>query len=101
MADKRTLKLGTMIHGVGGNMGAWRHPHIQANASVNLGFYVQQAQKAESGKFDLIFIADGLYINEKSLPHFLNRFEPLTILSALAGCRYLPYRIGGNGVYLV
>ncbi|MBN9447734.1 MAG: LLM class flavin-dependent oxidoreductase, partial [Bosea sp.] len=30
------------------------------------------------------FVADGLYINEKSIPHFLNRFEPLTILSALA-----------------
>lgn len=29
-------------------------------------------------------MADGLYINEKSIPHFLNRFEPLTVLSALA-----------------
>ncbi|MFF0826561.1 LLM class flavin-dependent oxidoreductase [Brevibacillus sp. NPDC003359] len=83
MGSTRTLKLGTMIHGVGGNMGAWRHPKALADASVNLGFYVQQAQKAESGKFDFVFIADGLYINEKSLPHFLNRFEPLTILSAL------------------
>ena len=26
----------------------------------------------------------GLYINEKSIPHFLNRLEPLQILSALA-----------------
>jgi len=32
-----------------------------------------------------VFIADGLYITEKSIPHFLNRFEPLTLLSALAG----------------
>ncbi|WP_407921127.1 LLM class flavin-dependent oxidoreductase [Brevibacillus migulae] len=72
-----------MIHGVGGNMGAWRHQNALTDASVNFGFYVQQAQKAEEGKFDLVFIADGLYINEKSLPHFLNRFEPLTILSAL------------------
>jgi FMN-dependent oxidoreductase (nitrilotriacetate monooxygenase family) len=49
-----------------------------------LNFYTNQAQKAEEGKFDLVFIADGLHINEKSIPHFLNRFEPLTILSALA-----------------
>ena len=49
-----------------------------------LDFYKEQAQKAEEGKFDLVFIADGVYINEKSIPHFLNRFEPLTILSALA-----------------
>jgi len=41
-------------------------------------------KKAEEGKFDFVFIADGLYITEKSIPHFLNRFEPLTILSALA-----------------
>ena len=32
----------------------------------------------------IAFIADGLDINEKTIPHFLNRFEPLTILSALA-----------------
>jgi FMN-dependent oxidoreductase (nitrilotriacetate monooxygenase family) len=51
---------------------------------VSLEFYTNQAQKAEEGKFDLVFIADGLHINEKSIPHFLNRFEPLTILSALA-----------------
>ncbi|MED4141157.1 LLM class flavin-dependent oxidoreductase, partial [Priestia megaterium] len=84
MTHQRQLKLGAIIHGVGGNMGAWRHPEILSDASVNFGFYKQQAQKAEEGKFDLVFIADGLYINEKSLPHFLNRFEPLTILSALA-----------------
>ncbi|GBQ64404.1 hypothetical protein AA103196_0856 [Ameyamaea chiangmaiensis NBRC 103196] len=30
-------------------------------------------------------MADGLSISEKSIPHYLNRFEPLTILSALAG----------------
>ncbi len=43
-----------------------------------------QTLKAEEGKFDLIFIADGLYITEKSIPHALNRFEPISLLSALA-----------------
>ncbi|MCS7462692.1 LLM class flavin-dependent oxidoreductase [Paenibacillus doosanensis] len=84
MTAQRKIKFGAIIHGVGGNMGAWRHPDAIADASVNFDFYKQQAQKAEAGKFDLVFIADGLYINEKSLPHFLNRFEPITILSALA-----------------
>lgn len=54
-----------------------------SDASINVNFYKQQALKAESGKFDFVFIADGLYITEKSIPHFLNRFEPITILSAL------------------
>ncbi|WP_028552907.1 LLM class flavin-dependent oxidoreductase [Paenibacillus sp. UNC451MF] len=84
MSKNRQIKFGAIIHGVGGNMAAWRHPKATADASVNFEFYKQQAQKAEEGKFDLVFIADGLYINEKSIPHFLNRFEPITILSALA-----------------
>ncbi len=84
MSNQKSLKFGAIIHGVGGNIAGWRHPDIQADASVSLKFYTEQAQKAEKGKFDLVFIADGLHINEKSIPHFLNRFEPLTILSALA-----------------
>ncbi|QAY67180.1 LLM class flavin-dependent oxidoreductase [Paenibacillus protaetiae] len=80
---KKQLRLGAIIHGVGGNVGGWRHPDAITDASVNFGFYKQQAQKAEQGKFDFVFIADGLYITEKSIPHFLNRFEPVTILSAL------------------
>ena len=39
---------------------------------------------AEKGKFHFLFVADSLSINEKSSPHYLNRFEPITILSALA-----------------
>jgi FMN-dependent oxidoreductase (nitrilotriacetate monooxygenase family) len=84
MANRKQIKFGALIHGVGGNVSAWRHPEVPADASVNFQFYKQQAQTAEAGKFDLVFIADGLYINEKSIPHFLNRFEPITILSALA-----------------
>ncbi|MDM5357089.1 LLM class flavin-dependent oxidoreductase [Peribacillus sp. ACCC06369] len=84
MSEQRKLKFGALIHGVGGSISGWRHPDIQTDASVSLEFYKEQAQKAEEGKFDLLFIADGLFINEKSIPHFLNRFEPLTILSALA-----------------
>lgn len=84
MANRKKIKFGALIHGVGGNISAWRHPEIPADASVNFEFYKQQAQTAEAGLFDLLFIADGLYITEKSIPHFLNRFEPVTILSALA-----------------
>lgn len=82
---KRQLKLGANLNGVGNSISFWRHPDVPINASVSLDFYKKQAQIAEQGKFDLLFIADGLFINEKSNPHFLNRFEPLTLLSALAG----------------
>jgi FMN-dependent oxidoreductase (nitrilotriacetate monooxygenase family) len=84
MPKQKQLKLGAIIHGVGGNMSSWKHPDAIVDARVNFKYYKEQAQKAEAGKFDLLFIADGLFINEKSIPHFLNRFEPITILSALA-----------------
>lgn len=74
-----------MLHGASGNMSAWRHPAARADASINFDFVRDTALKAEAGKLDFLFVADGLYINEKSIPHFLNRFEPLTVLSALSG----------------
>ncbi|KGR90964.1 monooxygenase [Ureibacillus massiliensis 4400831 = CIP 108448 = CCUG 49529] len=80
----KQIHFGAIVHGVGGNISGWRHPDVKKNQSVSLEFYTQQTQKAEEGKFDLVFIADGLFINEKSIPHFLNRFEPITILSALS-----------------
>jgi len=80
----RQIRLGAMIHGVGHGWGEWRHPAALADASVNFGFYKQQAQLAEAAKFDFAFIADSLHIHARSSPHYLNRFEPLTILSALA-----------------
>ena len=84
MAKRRELKLGHMIEGAGRTWTDWRHPDAQPSASTDFKFYKQRAQLAEQGKFDFLFIADSLSINEKSSPHYLNRFEPLTILSALA-----------------
>lgn len=85
MVKKKTVKLGAWIHGVGGGWGDWRHPDSLPNASTNFAFYKEQAQKAEEGKLDFVFIADSVSINENSSPHYLNRFEPITILSAIAG----------------
>jgi FMN-dependent oxidoreductase (nitrilotriacetate monooxygenase family) len=80
----RPIPFGIMLHGPGGHMNAWKHPSNPADASVNLQFYIDIARKAEANGIAFAFVADGLYINEKSIPHFLNRFEPITILSALA-----------------
>ena len=80
----RHIPFGIMLHGAGGHMNSWRHPSGPADASINLGFLVETTRKAEAAGIAFAFVADGLYINEKSIPHFLNRFEPLTLLSALA-----------------
>jgi FMN-dependent oxidoreductase (nitrilotriacetate monooxygenase family) len=82
--QKRQLKLGFILHGVGPGWGDWRHQDADPSASTNIDFYLRQAKLAEQGKFDFLFVADSVHITEKSSPHYLNRFEPLTILSALA-----------------
>ncbi|WP_408590878.1 LLM class flavin-dependent oxidoreductase [Novosphingobium sp.] len=82
--SKRQLRLGFILHGVGPGWDDWRHPDAQVDASTSLPFYKRQAQVAERGKFDYLFVADSVSINARSSPHYLNRFEPLTILSALA-----------------
>ncbi|AIT05156.1 monooxygenase [Sphingomonas taxi] len=84
MSSRSSIPFGLMLHGPGGHMHAWKHPSNPADASINLPFLTGQTLKAEANGIAFAFVADGLYINEKSIPHFLNRFEPLTILSALA-----------------
>lgn len=80
----KKINFGIMLQGAGGHMNSWRHPKSPVDASVNLDFFKETALKAEAAGIAFAFVADGLYINDKSIPHFLNRFEPLTILSALA-----------------
>lgn len=81
--SKRPITFGIMLHGPGAHMNAWKHPKSPADGSVNLDFVLGNALKAEAAGIAFAFVADGLYINEKSIPHFLNRFEPITLLAAL------------------
>lgn len=84
MTNQRKLRFGAFLAGTGSNMASWRHPHAVADAAINLDYYKGLIKKAEAGKLDFAFFGDGLYISEKSHPNFLNRFEPLTLLAALA-----------------
>jgi FMN-dependent oxidoreductase (nitrilotriacetate monooxygenase family) len=84
MTQARKLKLGFILHGVGRTWNDWRHPGKDVDASTSFAHYKQQTLLAERGKFDFVFVADSLSITEKSSPHYLNRVEPITILSALA-----------------
>lgn len=85
MANAREIKLGFILHGIGRTWNDWRHSGKDVNASTSFALYRHQAQTAERGKFDFLFVTDSLSVTEKSSTHYLNRFEPITILSALAG----------------
>jgi FMN-dependent oxidoreductase (nitrilotriacetate monooxygenase family) len=82
----RELKLGAMLYGVGGpgQPRTWLNPEIPGTASVDIWWYIARAQQAQAAKFDLIFIVDGQFVTPDSPNHYLNRLEPLTLLSAVA-----------------
>jgi FMN-dependent oxidoreductase (nitrilotriacetate monooxygenase family) len=82
----RHIKLGAVPTGTGGpgHHNLWLDPAIPTDASVSIDWYIDVAKQAEAAKFDLIFIVDSQFITPDSPPHYLNRLEPLTLLSALA-----------------
>jgi FMN-dependent oxidoreductase (nitrilotriacetate monooxygenase family) len=84
--SKRQIKLGSIVTGVGGpgHHYRWLDPDIPGDASIDVNWFIEQARLAEEAKFDLIFIVDSQFITADSPPHYLNRLEPLTLLSALA-----------------
>lgn len=82
----RTLHLALHPYGVGGpgQHGLWKDPRVAKNASIDIGYYIRQAQAAEHALFDALFIVDSQFINATYPSHYLNRLEPLTLLSAVA-----------------
>ncbi|EJU09717.1 NtaA/SnaA/SoxA family monooxygenase [Sphingomonas sp. LH128] len=83
--SERQLHLGAILTGVGNDQYNWRHPDVPGDASVDIDWYITNAKLAEDAKFDLVFIVDSPFITPDTSPHFLNRLEPLTLLSAVAG----------------
>lgn len=82
----RHLTFGVILTGTGGpgEHNRWLDPEIPGDASVDIDWYIAQAQLAEQAALDLVFIVDSQFITPDSPPHYLNRLEPLTLLSALA-----------------
>ncbi|MET0734425.1 MAG: LLM class flavin-dependent oxidoreductase [Microbacterium sp.] len=82
----RHIAFGVILTGTGGpgEHNRWLDPEIPGDASVDIDWYIEQAQTAEAAGIDLVFIVDSQFITPDSPPHYLNRLEPLTLLSALA-----------------
>ena len=80
----RQIKLGVILEGVGADHTTWRDPAVRTDASIDINWYIEATRQAEQSKFDLVFIIDSLFITPETAPHFLNRLEPMTMLSAVA-----------------
>ncbi len=82
-ASRRQMHLGVFVLGTGDHSAGWRYDGA-FTTSCSLSVMKSIAQIAERGKFDLFFLSDGLAMDVNDHPSFLNRFEPLTLLSALS-----------------
>lgn len=80
---KRQMHIGVLLLAAGNMVSGWRLPEAQAG-SQNFPLIRGVAEKAESGKLDFVFLADGLNSFPGMHPSMVLRFEPLTLLGALA-----------------
>lgn len=85
------MPLGLLVHPTGSHPASWLKSGAPRDASTNIDYYRSLASLAETGKFDLFFIADTPAARTEKLnvhtryPSFMNCFEPITLLSGLAG----------------
>jgi FMN-dependent oxidoreductase (nitrilotriacetate monooxygenase family) len=79
----RQMHLGLFLLGTGSHVAGWRHPGA-IDSFQDIGAVQAIARMAEAAKFDLIFMGDNQYADPAAHPSYTVRFEPLTMLSALA-----------------
>jgi N-acetyl-S-(2-succino)cysteine monooxygenase len=82
--DKRHMRLGVFVQVPGHHVGGWRHPDAVTTDWPNLGLMQRIAATAERGKFDMFFLGDGFATGYGEHPSTIGKFEPLTLLAALA-----------------
>lgn len=79
----RQMHLGVFVLGTGNHIAGWRYPGA-ADSFQSLPVIQEIARIAERGKFDLLFLGDSLAASVTDHPSFTARFEPITMLAALA-----------------
>lgn len=87
----RQIHLGLLAQPQGDHPAGWLKSRAPLDAATDIDYYRSVAQLAEQGLFDLFFIADtpatrtdNLQVHSRN-PEYNNRFEPITLLSAIAG----------------
>jgi len=71
------------VLGTGNHSAGWRYAGA-ATSNHDLSVIQEIARIAERGRFDLLFVADGLVMDPGDHPSFLCRFEPTTLIAVLS-----------------
>jgi len=82
-AAGRQLHLGVFVLGTGNHMAGWRYDGAYTT-HMELPVMQEIGRIAERGKFDLLFISDSMAMDPTDHPSFMCRFEPTTLITALA-----------------
>ena len=82
-AARRQMHLGVFVLGTGNHSAGWRYEGA-ATSNNELAVIEEIGRIAERGRFDLLFISDGLVMDPGDHPSFLCRFEPTTLISVLS-----------------
>src|SRR5262245_14894476 len=77
------MRLGVFVQTPGHHVAGWRHPDAVAGGP-NLKLMQHIAATAERGKFDMFFLGDGFATGYGEHPSTIGKFEPVSLLSALA-----------------
>ncbi|KAA3506244.1 NtaA/DmoA family FMN-dependent monooxygenase [Agrobacterium vitis] len=84
------MKLGTFVYTFGFHPASWRHPASKVTAATDFAHMLDIARKSEAAKFDFMFLADSAAAGVgdpdalSRSPTKANRFEPLSLISALS-----------------
>ena len=84
------MKLGTFVYTYGFHPASWMHPGSDVGAANSFAHFLNVARLSEAAKFDFLFMADSpaAAVGDRQAlarqPNKMNRFEPLTLISALA-----------------
>jgi hypothetical protein len=81
--SNREMKLGMFFAPGGHHMAAWRHPDAYPEG-FSFASYIKAAQVAERACFDMLFVADVFNLTPDGDRTDSFRFEPITLLTALA-----------------
>jgi FMN-dependent oxidoreductase (nitrilotriacetate monooxygenase family) len=90
MTDPRKISLALLAQGHGWHPASWYTAGGETDQFTDVRYWVDTAQLAEKGKFDLFFLADTPAARTDHLeawsrnPIYMNCFEPTSLLSALA-----------------
>lgn len=78
------MRLGVFVQTPGHHVAGWRHPDAVVDGWPNLGLMQRIAATAEAARFDMFFLGDGFATGYGEHPSTIGKFEPLTLLAALA-----------------